>query len=101
MLRRDKGGVLLQVLEVRLLSHGRFADVIVRGYSMLVGDLGKFTHVLHVVTADVDVEKDHVAIPVLLLEQVIKIRSYGNQRLGKARLDIDGVDRQIDNGHTG
>ena len=55
------------VLEVGLVHHRRFVDVVVGCDAMIVRDFSKLPHVVHVVLADIDIEEDGVAILILLL----------------------------------
>ena len=69
----DKRGVLFQVVEIVVLEHGRFVDVIIRGNSIVVGDFRQSLHIIQVVPADVDVEEHRGAVAVLPANQIVKI----------------------------
>ena len=75
------------MLEVVLLHHRRFVDVIVGSDAVVMRNLCQLAHVVHVVAADVDVEHHCVAIVMLPLNQVIEVRSDWFQRF-RQRLSV-------------
>ena len=70
--RADVGGVVVKMFEVVVLfEHRSFIDVIVGGHPMVVSVFGQLSDIFRVVAADVDVEKDQVAVDVLLAQDVL------------------------------
>src|SRR6266568_2007425 len=63
----DEGIVSFVMLEVLLLNHGRFVDVIIRGDAVFARNLCQLLHILNIIIAtNVDVEEDQVPVLVLL-----------------------------------
>ena len=81
-----------------LLDHGRFVDVVIGGDAILVREFGDLAHVFEIVAADIQIEENHVAVDVLLAQQVLEILPRGLDGLGQAGLQIPGVQREIENG---
>src|ERR1035441_2990949 len=50
---------------------------------------------------DVDVEKDTVAVLVLLFDQIIEIRADWNHRLRQSGLNVPGIHCEVESGDTG
>ena len=73
---------------VVLFEHRSFIDVIVGGDTMVVSVFGELSDIFQVIAADVDVEKDQVAVHVLLPQDVFQIFLCGNKCFGQARLQI-------------
>ena len=70
----DVGDIVVSVFEVFiLLEQWRLIDVIVGRDAVVVSDFGELPNVIEVIAADIDVEKDGIAIPVLLANQVIEL----------------------------
>src|SRR5579864_7447418 len=100
--RPDVGGVVVQVLKVVILfEHWSLIDVVVGSNPMLVGVFGELSDILHIVAADVDVEKDEVSVYVLLPQNVLEILLRGNEGFGQAWLEIPRVQRKIEYRYAG
>jgi len=99
--RTNVGGIVAEVVEVVvLLEHRGFIDVVVGGDTMLTGIFGQPPDVLHVVAANVDVEKDEIAVDALLAQDVFQVLLGGNQCLRQARLQIPRVQREVEHGYA-
>ena len=96
IVRRQVGDVLIQMFEVILLHHRRFVDVIIGCDAVVVGDFRKLAHVVHVVAADVDIEHHSVAIVMLSLDQILKIRTNRIQSLGQRLSLFHRIHGEID-----
>jgi hypothetical protein len=68
-----------------LHEHGCFVDVIVGRNAVVVCILGELPNIQRIVPADVHIEKNHVAVDVLLLQQVLQVLAYGYDGLRQAR----------------
>ena len=95
---RDVGVVLVVVLEVVLLEHRRFVDVVVGGDPVVVGDFGELLDIVHIVPADVHVEENGRAVLVLLPQKMIEIRAHRREGFRQARLFVDAIHGEIDRG---
>ncbi len=89
-----------QMLEMILLGHRRFVDVIIGSKTVIVRDLGQFLHVILIDVRDIDVDHRSVTVIVFLLDHVIKIRPDAIQRFRQARLFNYGIDGEIDICHA-
>src|SRR5215469_1217784 len=78
-----------------LLEHRSFVDVIVGGNAMVVCILGELSNVERVVSADVHVEKHHVPVQVLLLQQMLEVLANGHDRLWQTRLLVPGIYSEV------
>ena len=84
-----------------LLQHGSFIDVVVGGHAVSARVLGELAYVFQVVAADVDIEKHHVAVDVLLAQHMLEVFLRRHQGLGQARLEVPGIHGKIKYRHPG
>ena len=82
-------------------THYRTIWLAADGQSVEIIDQTKLPHVFEIVTTDVDVKKDRVAVSILFTNQVIKLFPDGRQGLGEPLLKIDRIDGDIESGHAG
>ena len=78
-----------------LLEHGSFIDVIVGCNAAVVRILGKLSNILRIVPTDVQVEKNHVAVHVLLLQQVLQVLAHGYDGFRQAWLLVPRIDGEV------
>src|SRR4029077_7132349 len=67
---------------------------------MVVRIFGELTDILHVVTANVHVKENHVAVDVLLLQQMFKVLAHGHNRFRKTWLFVPRVDSEVEHGNA-
>src|SRR5580698_7110499 len=92
---------MVRVLEVLvLLKQWGLIDVIVSRDAVVVGYLGKLSHIVQVIATDIDVEEDREAVSVLLADEVIELLADRDQGLRQARFQIHGIDGDIESRDT-
>src|ERR1700733_1805213 len=88
---------MVRVLEVFiLLQQRRLVDVIIGRDAVVASYLGKLSHIVEVVAADIDIEEDREAMPILLADQVVELLTNWSQGLGQAGLQIDCIYRDVE-----
>ena len=68
---------------------------------MRVRVFGQLLDVFMIVAADVDVEKHHVAVDVLLADEIFKVFLAGNECLRQAGLFVPRIEREVEDGSAG
>ena len=81
-----------------LLEHRSFVDVIVGSNAVVMGILGELSNIQRIVPADVHVEEHHVAVCVLLLQQMLQVLAHGYDGFRQARLLVPGIDGEVKDG---
>ena len=62
---------------------------------MVVSNLGQLLNIVHVVAADIDIEHHRIAVVVLPLHQIFKVRPNRIERLWQRLSILHGIDGEI------
>src|ERR1700722_15736301 len=65
-----------------------------------MGDLGQLPHVIQIVAADIDVEKNGIAVPILFTDQVVELFPDGSQSFRQSLFDIYRIYGNIESGNS-
>jgi len=69
--------------------------------AMVVSVFSQLSDILHIVAANIDVEKHQVAIYILFAQDVFQIFLGGNESFGQARLQIPRVECKVEHRDAG
>src|SRR6185437_6786504 len=85
-----------------LLQHWRFVEVVIGCEMMRTSVFRDSLYVFVIVAANIDVEKHHVTVDILLADQIFKILLNRYQRLGQtaARHFVPGIEREVIDRYT-
>src|SRR5581483_858003 len=89
VLRTDVGGIVGKMLEMIILfEHRGLVDVVVGGYSVVVGVFREHAYVFGVIATDVHIKEHQVLIDILLAQHVLEVLLRRNKGLREAGFKV-------------